>query len=86
MPNETPKKVGTLSDLDIINSRIKILEPLIQTASKHSLEKDAILPIAEKFWEFATKPIVEAERKEQPAEPKQEATPPADAKSAPAKA
>ena len=42
-----------MTEVEFIQLRLKCLEPLIMTASKVSLEKSEILPIAEKHWQFA---------------------------------
>lgn len=60
------KSLGNLTDKEICELRIKLLEPLIHSSSKHGIEKCEILAIAEKYWEFATKPIAEAGQTEQP--------------------
>lgn len=62
------KSAGKLTDKEIVEARIAILKPLTEIASRHGFEKSSILEQAEKHWEFAIKPIVDA-KEAQPEKP-----------------
>lgn len=46
-----------MNERDIIQLRLKCLEPFIATASKAGIEQDTVLKHAENAWKFATEPI-----------------------------
>lgn len=48
-----------LTHKEIVELRIKCLEPIIMTASKHGLEKSQVIALAEEAWTYAIKPISE---------------------------
>jgi hypothetical protein len=52
-----------LTAKEVCEIRLKCIEPVIQTASKAGLEKDACTEIAEKVWEFVVKPLNEKANK-----------------------
>ncbi len=46
-----------LTSKEIIQLRLKCLEPFIATASKTGIEQDVVLRKAENAWKFAIEPI-----------------------------
>jgi hypothetical protein len=48
-----------LTPKEIVELRIKLLEPIILTCSKFGFEKHQALEIAEQAWKYAVKPIDE---------------------------
>lgn len=47
-----------LTHKEIVELRLKALEPIIMTASKHGLEKSHVVELAEASWTYAIKPLV----------------------------
>ena len=48
-----------LTPKEIIQLRLKCLEPFVTVASKAGIEQSVVIKKAEEAWEFATKPITE---------------------------
>ena len=48
-----------LSPKEIIELRIKCLEPYVAIASKHGIERDEVIQKAEVAWTYAIKPLTE---------------------------
>lgn len=46
-----------ISNKEIVQLRLKCLEPFVHVASKANIEQATVIKIAEKAWEFATKGI-----------------------------
>lgn len=46
-----------LTAKEIIELRIKTLEPVLMTASKHGLTKEEAFAVAEQAWAFVTKKL-----------------------------
>ena len=51
-----------MTDKEIIQLRLKCLEPYVTVASKAGIEQDTVLRKAEKAWEFAIKPLEDAKK------------------------
>lgn len=47
-----------LTDKEIIELRIKCLEPYISVASKHGLESNLVIEKAEIAWKYAIEPLM----------------------------
>lgn len=45
--------INDLSAKDIVQLRLKCLEPIIMTASKAGLDKDQAIQIARRAWDYA---------------------------------
>jgi len=52
-----------MTDKEIIQLRLKCLEPFVATASKAGIEQDTVIRKAEVAWEYATKTLVKDEPK-----------------------
>ncbi|MFA5499484.1 MAG: hypothetical protein WC404_00215 [Candidatus Omnitrophota bacterium] len=58
--------LNDLSAKEIVELRLKCLEPIYLTASRHSMEKDEVIEFGEKAWTFAVK-LLGKESKSKPA-------------------
>ena len=52
-----------MTDKEIIQLRLKCLEPFVVVASKAGIEQDTVIKKAEVAWEYATKTLVKDEPK-----------------------
>ena len=57
-----------LTDKEIVELRIKCLEPFVAVASKHDMDKMLLVNYAEKAWEYATSTLTD-EPKPRPGRP-----------------
>ena len=48
-----------LKDKEILELRLKCLEIFVTVSSKHGIEKEEVFLLAEKAWQFISKPIRE---------------------------
>lgn len=51
--------VEGLTAKEIVELRIKCLEPFVAIASKHQIEQDVVLKRAEQAWAYATAPLTQ---------------------------
>ena len=63
-----------LTPKEIIELRLKCLEPYVITASKAGIEQNTVLKNAEKAWQYAIQPLIEddqriTDRNGQPVDP-----------------
>ena len=49
----------SLTAKEIIELRLKCLEPFVLTASKHGIDKDDVIQHAEKAWSYAIRTLSE---------------------------
>ena len=52
-----------LSDKEIVELRIKCLEPYVAVASKHGIEQDTVIKKAEVAWNYAIEPLLKNSEK-----------------------
>lgn len=57
-----------LTNKDIVQLRLKCLEPYIITASKANIEQDTIIKKAEVAWNYAIKPLLDTGNQKTPDE------------------
>lgn len=48
-----------LTDKEVVELRIKCLEPFVTVASKHGIEQDLVIQKAERAWEYAIEPLMQ---------------------------
>lgn len=48
-----------MTDKEIIELRLKCLEPYVATASKAGIEQDTVLMKARKAWDYAIQPLID---------------------------